>query len=494
MGKNISFDFNNMFSDAIGTEHGVSKEDLDRWQPVAKKALNHIKKVIEKKENRIKIGLEWMELAEQDKEVINKVIETAEKIKKNFKNVISLGIGGSYLGLKAAQDALASPYYNEFPELRKGRPRIYFEGNNLDPLTICSLLKNLDPRETCLTVISKSGETTETKVAFDIARKWLIDHPEIGEENYGKHVFVVTDPEKGSLRELTNKMQEKNREFFTDFSVFPGVGGRYSEFNVGLLHLAITGVDLKEIFAGIRDMKKICLEEELFKNPALLYAVLHSILYLEKGKSVSILMPFSETLKSTAEWYVQLLAESLGKEYGRRIIEKGSCEIWDDDFSRRLNRGRTPVPARGTNDLHSIQQNNVSGENNKTLTLIEILDFGTDRVIPDISGDLLKGRKLSGLMSLAVRGTEWALMMAKKPSMTVIMPHISPYTWAQLLYFFEMATTFEGEFLDVYAFHQPGVESYKNYMYKSLGKTDLQKEIIELIDNNPLKKNSRYII
>lgn len=241
-------------------------------------------------------------------------------------------------------------------------------------------------------------------------------------------------------------------------------------------------------------MKKICLEEELFKNPALLYAVLHSILYLEKGKSLSILMPFSETLKSTAEWYVQLLAESLGKEYGRRIIEKGSCEIWDDDFSRRLNRGRTPVPARGTNDLHSIQQNNVSGENNKTLTLIEVLDFGTDRVIPDISGDLLKGRKLSGLMSLAVRGTEWALMMAKKPAMTVIMPHISPYTWAQLLYFFEMATTFEGEFLDVYAFHQPGVESYKNYMYKSLGKTDLQKEIIDLIDSNPLKKISRYII
>ena len=316
----------------------------------------------------------------------------------------------------------------------------------------------------------------------------------MGEEKYGKHVFVVTDPAKGSLRDLTNEMQEKDKDAFCDFSVFPGVGGRYSEFNVGLLHLAIIGVPLDEIFAGIKDMKEICLKEDIFENPALLYATLQTIMYLEKKKPLSILMPFSESLKSTAEWYVQLLAESLGKEYGRKIVKEGNCEIWEDDYSRKLNRGRTPVPARGTNDLHSIQQNNVAGENDKTLTLMEVLNFSKDITVPDISGELLKGKKLSELMSLAVRGTEWALMMAKKPNMTVIMPEISPYTWAQLLYFFEMATTFEGELLDVYAFHQPGVESYKNYMYKSLGKGGLKKEIIELIDNNPLKKSKDYII
>jgi len=330
-------------------------------------------------------------------------------------------------------------------------------------------------------------------VAFDVARNWLREHPDIG-ENYGKQIYAITDPHGGSLRQLVNSMQEKDKESFIDFSVFPGVGGRYSEFNIGLLHLSIIGVDIKEIFAGIKDMKEICFQDDLFKNPALLYATLQSIMYLEKGKVISILMPFAETLKSTAEWYVQLLAESLGKEYARKIIKKNGLEEWTDDLEKRVNRGRTPVPARGTNDLHSIQQNNISGENNKTLTLVEVQDFGIDLEIPQLSGELLAGKKFSHLMTLAVRATEWALMRAEKPNMTVIMPVVSPYTWAQLLYFFEIATTYEGEFLDVYAFHQPGVEGYKNYMYKYLGKTGLKREITEEIDNHPLKKMDKYII
>ncbi len=492
MKKSISFDFNNMFSSSIGTKHGITKEDLKRWTPVAEKAQEKIKDTIKNRENRIKIGLEWIELGCHDPSVVEKIMKTADYICKNFKNVISLGIGGSYLGLKAAQDALASPYYNEFDSLRKGRPKIYFEGNNLDPTTIGSLLKNLDPRETCITVISKSGETTETKVAFDIARNWLKNH--VGGENYGKQIIAITDPSSGSLRKLVNSMQEKDRESFIDFSVFPGVGGRYSEFNIGLLHLALIGVNLEDIFAGIRDMKDICFRPDVLKNPALLYATLQSVLYLEKGKSISIMMPFSEGLKSTAEWYVQLLAESLGKEYKRKIIKDNGLEVWTDDMEVKVNRGRTPVPCRGTNDLHSIQQNNIGGENNKTLTLVEVQDFGTDMEVPVLSGELLAGRKLSALMSLAVRATEWALMRAEKPNMTIIMPEVSPYTWAQLLYFFEIATTYEGEFLDVYAFHQPGVEGYKNYMYKCLGKEGLKKEIIEEIDSNPLKKLDEYII
>jgi len=492
MKKSISFDFNNMFSFSVGEKHGITEDELRKWTPVAEEAQEKIKDVIKNRENRIKIGLEWIELGEQDRLLIEKIQKTADHICKNFKNVISLGIGGSYLGLKAAQDALASPYYNEFSSLRKGKPKIYFEGNNLDPTTIGALLKNLDARETCITVISKSGETTETKVAFDIARNWLKSH--MGEEKYGKQIVAITDPSSGALRKLVNSMQEKDRESFIDFSVFPGVGGRYSEFNIGLLHLALIGVNLDEIFAGIRDMKDICFRNDVLKNPALLYATLQSILYLEKGKSISIMMPFSEGLKSTAEWYVQLLAESLGKEYRRKIIKDNGLEVWTDDTGAKVNRGRTPIPCRGTNDLHSIQQNNIGGENNKTLTLVEVQNFGTDIEIPHLSGELLSGRKLSELMSLAVRATEWALMRAEKPNMTIVMPEVSPYTWAQLLYFFEIATTYEGEFLDVYAFHQPGVEGYKNYMYKCLGKDGLKKEIVEEIDNNPLKKLDEYII
>jgi glucose-6-phosphate isomerase len=486
----LRFDFNNMFSSSVG-DHGVSQQDIDEILPDAKKAAAHLNKIIADSRARIKLNLEWVKLPQQDKKEITKIQKIASQISGKYENVLFLGIGGSYLGLKAAQDALRAPYYNEFKSLRRKTPRIYLEGNNLDPDTLEVLLKNLLPRKTFVIVISKSGETTETKAAFILVEAWL--KKAIGSK-YGRQILAITDPESGSLRKKVELAQKKDILSFPALPLLKGVGGRFSEFNMGLLHLAIVGVDIRQLLAGAQEMLDRCSQEDILKNPAYLYALLHTILYQKKAKSLAILMPFSQTLKATADWYVQLLAESIGKKYHRKIeVDKFGVESWVADKDGLFNRGRTPISAAGTNDLHSIQQNNVEGENNKVVTFIRVEKFKTDLKIP-AKADLLSGKKFSQLMQLAQEATEWALVSQNRPNCTIIIPEVSARNWGALLFFFEMATAFEGELQNVNAFDQPGVEGYKNYMYYKLGKPGISPAVTEEIKNKPLIKDPKYIL
>ena len=273
-----------------------------------------------------------------------------------------------------------------------------------------------------------------------------------------------------------------------------GVGGRYSELNMGLLHLALIGVNIQELLDGAKDMLKRCSEADLYKNPAYMYALLHTVLYLKKNKPIAIMMPFSETLKSTADWYVQLLAESLGKKCARKInILPDGTEEWLRDEKGIVNFGRTPIPARGTNDLHSIQQNNIEGRNDKVITFIRVEKFEEEIKVPG-KGDLLSGRRFSELLKLAQEATEWALVRESRPNCTIIMPSVSAYNWGALLFFFEMATAFEGELLGVNAFDQPGVEGYKNYLYCKLGASGIPENITRQIESSPLVKNPKFIL
>jgi glucose-6-phosphate isomerase len=486
----LKFDFNNMFSSSVG-EHGVSQQDIDEILPEAQLCAAHLKKIIANPKARVNLGLEWVTLFQQDKEEIAKIQRLGKEISKKYENVVFLGIGGSYLGLKAAQDALCAPYYNEFKPLRKKSPRIYLEGNNLDPDTLQVLLKNLLPKKTFVIVISKSGETTEPKAAFALVEAWL--KKGVGKK-YGRQILAITDPLSGALRAKVEREQKKDTLSFRAFSILKGVGGRFSEFNMGLIHLAIVGVNIPELFFGVKEMFNRCSQDDILKNPAYMYALLHTILYRKKAKSLAILMPFSQTLKSTADWYVQLLAESLGKKYHRKI-EGGvnGVENWPADKKSLFSKGRTPISAAGTNDLHSIQQNNVEGEDNKVLTFIRVEKFNTDLKIPG-AGDLLSGKSFSSLMHLAQEATEWALASENRPNCTIIMPEVSPYNWGALLFFFEMATAFEGELLNINAFDQPGVEGYKNYMYYKLGKPGISQDIANEIKSHPLLKNPDLIL
>jgi glucose-6-phosphate isomerase len=480
-----------MLSLNVGSAHGVTEIELAKITPQVLKGLNHLERLLKNKENRINLGLEWANLPYQDKKIISELKRLAKEISKNYENVIFLGIGGSYLGLKAAQDALCPAYYNEFAYLRKNRPKIYFEGNNLDPDTLKVLLKSLNPKKTFVVVISKSGETTETKAALMVVEEWLKNS--LG-ALYGRQVVAITDPAGGTLRKRVDSHQKKDKLSFRNFPLLKGVGGRYSEFNMGLLHLAVCGVDIDAVLSGAKNMAVRCVKNNIFDNPAAMYAALQVVLYLKKEKAISILMPFSESLKSTADWYCQLLAESTGKKYRRLINVSGNgAESWSIDKTRVVNAGRTPVASRGTNDLHSIQQNNIEGENNKSVTFIRVEKFASDIRLPE-GKDLLSGKYYSGLLSLAQEATEWALVNENRPNCTIIMPRLDPFHWGELIYFFEMATAFEGELLNINAFDQPGVEGYKNYMYFKLKKPGLSGEIEKTIKSKPLIKNKKFII
>ncbi len=489
--QEIRFDFNNLFSFNVGFEHGVTEADMEKYRQQAARAHEHLRAVLEHKDNRINLSLEWANLPFQDAKTVAAIQRLGNEIAKKYDTVLSLGIGGSYLGLKAAQDALCPAYYNDFPSVRKGRPRVYFEGNNLDPQTLSVLLKNLNPKKTFVIVISKSGETTETKAAFEVVEPWL--KKAVG-KNYGRQVFCITDPAAGTLRKKVDVRQADDKASFRNLPLLKGVGGRFSELNMGLLHLAIVGVSIKDVLAGAAAMYKRCSNADLMKNPAYLYAALMTILYKEKAKPISILMPFAETLKSTADWYCQLLAESTGKQFQRTVsVDSQGNEKWSMDKSAVVNVGRTPVPSRGTNDLHSIQQNNIEGANDKTVTFIKIEKFRNDIKVPG-KGDLLSGQSYGHLLSLAQEATEWALVRGQRPNCTVIMPEVNAYHWGELLFFFEMATAFEGELLNINAFDQPGVEGYKNYMYFKLDKPGIPASITDEIKNHPLMKKDEYIV
>ncbi|MCX5700768.1 MAG: hypothetical protein NTZ63_04440 [Candidatus Omnitrophica bacterium] len=487
----IKFDFNNMLSENLGTSNGVEANEITEIAPIVQNAHAHLEKVLNDTNSRLRLSLEWIRLPYQDESEIKKIQKLGNEIAAKYDAVISLGIGGSYLGLKAAQDALVSPYYNDFAKARKNRPRIYFEGNNLDPDTLSVLLKNLSPKKTFVVVISKSGETSETKATLLSVENWL--KKALGKK-YGRQIFAITDPDGGSLRKRVESEQKGDPLSFRNLPLLKGVGGRFSEFNMGLLHLAIIGVNIKEVLAGAKDMGDRCAISDYAKNPAYMYAILHHILYTKKGKSLAIMMPFSETLKSTADWYVQLLAESLGKKYPRKVeVLNNGSEEWLRDKTKLVNVGRTPLPCRGTNDLHSIQQNNVEGENNKVVTFIRVDKFRNEVKVPG-KGDILSGKSFSQLLRLAQEATEWALVRDSRPNCTIIMPEVSAYYWGALLFFFEIATAFEGELLNVNAFDQPGVEGYKNYMYYKLGKPGVPQDIAQEIKDNPLQKNPKLIL
>lgn len=487
----IAFDFNNMFSFSVGKEHGVSEKEISSMRGLVKRSHDHLSAILNNRDNRVNLNLEWANLPMQDKKLIDSIQKTGDEIAAKYDTVLSLGIGGSYLGLKAAQDALCSPYYNDFDQAREGRPRVYFEGNNLDPETLAVLLKNLNPKKTFVIVISKSGETTETKAAFTLVENWL--EKAVG-KNYGRQIFAITDPEGGTLRKKVEEAQSKDPLSYRNMPLLKGVGGRFSELNMGLLHLAVVGVSIRDVLDGAKAMFKRCSSADLFSNPAYMYSVLQTVQYLKKGKPISILMPFSEQLKSTADWYCQLLAESTGKKFARSV-KKGpdGSERWEMDKDLAVNIGRTPVSSRGTNDLHSIQQNNIEGENDKVVTFIRVNEFDNDLTVPGAK-DLLAGKKYSKLLSLAQEATEWALVRQQRPNCTIVMPKITPYSWGELIFFFEMATAFEGELLNINAFDQPGVEGYKNYMYYKLGKSGLPAEIENEILENPLVKKQDYIL
>lgn len=465
---NIRLDFNHMMEEFI-QEQGLTEKDI---QSLSNKIQQATTAMVEKRKNG---QMDWRDLPYNQDEVVEEMIDYVEEVKDEIDAFVVLGIGGSALGPIAVQQAINHPYYNELPkEKRKGYPRLYVV-DNIDPERLPALFDILDFEKTLFNVITKSGSTSETMSQFMIIKQILEE--KLGNEKTKRHIVCTTDREKGNLIKIAKE------EGYQTFIIPEGVGGRFSELTpVGLLPAAMCGIDIKEMLAGAAWMDQRCNQEEIFQNPGHMYGLLQYIA-MEKGKNISVMMPYADSLKYIADWYAQLWAESLGKKY--------------DVDGKEVYVGQTPVKALGVTDQHSQVQLYAEGPFDKVIVFIGVDQYRNTVDIPKSYKDIpslgfLGGTTQNQLIQTEQMATEYALMKAKKMNMTITLPEVNEFTIGQLLYFFEVATGFAGELMNINAFDQPGVEEGKNATYAMFGRPGYEEKKAEL-DARP-KKQEKYIV
>ena len=463
----IRFDFNNMMSDMLGDGWGIKREQIAALAP-------QIRAAIEKLNQKRKIGkTQWRELPYTQKEVVKDILTIADEIREKFEAFVLLGIGGSALGPIAVHQALNHLHYNEIPREKRGGPRFYVV-DNVDPERMQALFDVIDVKNTVFNVVTKSGNTSETIAQFLIVRNML---KEAVGEKYSEHIIATTDAEKGSLIKIARE------EGFKTFYIPAGVGGRFSELSpVGLLPAAVCGIDIEELLAGAAYMDEVCSQDDVFKNPAYMAAVLQFIA-MKQGKNISVMMPYADSLKYMADWYAQLWAESLGKKL--------------DLDGKEVYVGQTPVKALGVTDQHSQIQLYTEGPFDKEITFLTVEKYRSQVPIPrayeDMSGvSFLGGHTMNRLIQVEQMATEYALYKAKRMNRTIILPEVNAFTIGQLLYLLEVETAFVAELLNINAFDQPGVEEGKIATYALMGRLGYENKKAEL-DSRPEKK-AEYII
>jgi glucose-6-phosphate isomerase len=367
-------------------------------------------------------------------------------------DVVVLGIGGSALGPVALRTALRPPGWNFLDDrARGGKPRLHVL-DNVDPATMASLLDRLDLARTLFLVISKSGGTAETMAQYLIARGRL--ERKLGERARERIVFV-TDPERGVLRRIAHD------EGIATLDIPLNVGGRFSVLSpVGILPAALIGIDTAGMLAGAGEMARRCATTDLARNPAGVFATLQWLADTRNGQGVQVMMPYSDTLRDFAAWWVQLWAESLGKRKGEDGV------------------GPTPVPALGATDQHSQVQLFMEGPLNKTVTFIAVRE-DTPLEIPRLHGEYpelayLGGHRLGELLDVERRATAGALAQRGRPSMTITLDKVDSWHVGGLIMLLEIATVYAGALYGVNPLDQPGVELGKQFTYAMLGRPDAE--------------------
>ena len=450
----IRFDYSNCLASAVGQADGISDQELDA---VAQRSPEIAKRLADQ---RSRGKLPYRDLPYKKAE-LEAILKSAVEKKGRFDNVVVLGIGGSALGTLAIATACTHPFYNLLPDGERPGPRL-FVMDNVDPAQFAGLLHVVDVGRTLFIVISKSGETAETMTQFLICRGLL--QKALGKD-YARNVVAITDTAKGFLRPIADQ------EGYETFPVPDGVGGRFSVLSaVGLLPLALVGVDIAELLAGAAAMDKRCLTDDLRGNPAFMAAAIQMIFY-DRGKPMSVMMPYSQALRDVADWYRQLWAESLGK-----IRTRGQKQ----EFV-----GPTPIKALGVTDQHSQVQLYREGPNDKVFTLLGVGDFGVNLHIPRAfekteGVSYLGDHTMAELMDAERRATTYALTVSHRPNATIIVPKVCEHTVGQLLYMLEVQTSFAGEMLGINPYDQPGVEAGKVATYALMGRKgyeDKRKEI-----------------
>lgn len=424
----------------------VSAQDIKDITPKAVEAL----RTLHDKTGEGSDFLGWMDLPENyDKEEFERIKKAADYIKNNADVLIVIGIGGSYLGARAVIEALTSPNYNS---LRKNTPDIYFVGNSISPSSLAEIISICENKDICLNVISKSGTTTEPAIAFRVFRDLV--YSKYSKEEAAKRIFATTDKAKGTLKELADS------QGYETFVVPDDVGGRFSVLTaVGLLPIAVAGIDIDALMAGAAKARHAYCSETMDENDVLKYAAIRNCFY-EKGKKLECFVSYEPCMAMFNEWLKQLFAESEGKD----------------------GKGLYPVSCIFSTDLHSVGQ--FIQESGGALMFETVIKFNRpkdDFLITEQAGNIdglnfLSGKSMSFVNEKAREGTLLAHTDGGVGNLVIEADSISAEDIGYLIYFFEKTCAVSGYILGVNPFNQPGVESYKKNMFALLGKPGYEKE------------------
>ena len=417
----------------------VSSEEIEKLAPVAE----NVHKMLLEGTGEGNDFIGWVDLPENyDKEEFARIKAAAERIKKNSDILIVIGIGGSYLGARAAIEFCKSPLYNN---LKKDTPDIYFAGNNISPTALTELLSICEGKDISVNVISKSGTTTEPAIAFRVFKALLTE--KYGVEGARERIFVTTDKARGTLKHFSDEAG------FETFVVPDDVGGRFSVLTaVGLLPIACAGIDIDELMGGAQLAMKKFKSFDMANNDAVRYAVIRNIL-LGKGKNTEILVGYEPYMLMFNEWWKQLYGESEGKD----------------------NKGIFPASVVFSTDLHSLGQYIQDGQRNLFETVISVENPGSKFVIPEDAANVdglnfIAGKELDFVNKTAMTATLLAHNDGGVPNILLQVADRTATSLGYLIYFFEFACAISGYILGVNPFNQPGVEEYKKNMFALLGK------------------------
>ncbi|MEH7795434.1 glucose-6-phosphate isomerase [Bacillus safensis] len=400
--------------------------------------------------------LGWVDLPKQyDREEFARIKKSADKIKSDSDVLLVVGIGGSYLGARAAIEFLNHSFYNMLPKGKRKTPQIIFIGNNISSSYLTDVMDLLEDADFSINVISKSGTTTEPAIAFRIFKKLLIE--KYGAEEAKKRIYATTDKARGALKTLATE------EGYESFIIPDDVGGRYSVLTaVGLLPIAVSGADIDQMMEGAAKASEDFASSELSENAAYQYAVVRNVLY-NKGRTIEMLINYEPGLQYFAEWWKQLFGESEGKD----------------------EKGIYPSSANFSTDLHSLGQYVQEGRRDLFETIVSVDKPRHELVIEAEEQDLdglnyLAGKTVDFVNKKAFEGTMLAHTDGKVPNLIVTIPEMDAYTFGYLVYFFEKACAMSGYLLGVNPFDQPGVEAYKVNMFALLGKPGFEEKKAEL--------------
>ena len=401
--------------------------------------------------------LGWIDLpVDYDKEEFDRNKKAAEKIKSDSEVLLVIGIGGSYLGARAAIEFLRHSFYNVVSREIRKTPEIYFVGNSISSTYIRHLMDVIGERDFSINMISKSGTTTEPAIAFRVFKAMM--EKKYGKEEAAKRIYATTDKAKGSLKNLATE------EGYETFVVPDDVGGRFSVLTaVGLLPIAVSGADIDKLMEGAQAGRKAALEASFEDNDAVKYAAVRNIL-LRKGKAIEILANYEPSVHYVSEWWKQLYGESEGKD----------------------QKGIFPASVDLTTDLHSMGQFIQDGSRNMFETVINIEASREEIILEEEPVDLdglnyLAGKNVDFVNKSAMNGTILAHTDGQVPNLMVTVPEVNEFYLGELFYFFEFACGVSGYLLGVNPFNQPGVESYKKNMFALLGKPGYEEQREELL-------------